>query len=79
MKVINYEILHNIFILCLIKDKNNTIKIKFIISGNYIIPFDGIENIQFIDSFKIDVKEYDLLVWKYFEKFTTRGEIYNTI
>ena len=76
---INYEILHNIIILCLIKDKNKTFSIKSIISGNYIIPYDDIENKQFIDSFEIDVKEYDLLVWVYFEKFTTKGEIYNTI
>ena len=73
---INYDNNKEIMILGLCKNKSNIYIIKSIIYNNYIFEFNNPNNKKFIDSFEIDVKEYDLLVWIQFEDLTLRGNIY---
>ena len=65
-----------IIILCLCKSKNYDYLIKSVIYKDNIFDYKNIQNKKFIDSFEIDVKDYDLLVWIQFKNFKTRGKIY---
>ena len=65
-----------IIILCLCKSKNHDYLIKSVIYKDNIFDYKNIQNKKFIDSFEIDVKDYDLLVWIQFKNFKTRGKIY---
>ena len=65
-----------IIILCLCMEKENDYKIKTVIYKDYMFEYNKIQNKKFIDSFEIDVKDYDLLVWIQFNKFKIRGKIY---
>ena len=65
-----------IIILCLCLDEENKYKIKSVIYKDFIFQYNNNKNNKFIDSFEIDVKDYDLLVWIQFSKFKIRGKIY---
>ena len=65
-----------IIILCLCKNKNCEYIIKSVIYKDNIFDYKNILKKKFIDSFEIDVKDYDLLVWIQFKKLTTRGKSY---
>ena len=72
----NYYKNDKIIILCLCKDEENDYIIKSVIYKNYIFQYVNVKNKILIDSFEIDVKNYDLLVWVQFNKFKARGKIY---
>jgi hypothetical protein len=72
-----YNKQENIILLGIIKNfKNNIYSIKSVIYEDYIFEYSNLLNKKFIDSFEIDVKEYDLLVWIQFEKFKLKGRVF---
>ena len=72
-----YDKQKNIILLGIIKNlKNNIYSIKSVIYEDYIFEYNNLLNKKFIDSFELDVKEYDLLVWIQFEKFKLKGNVF---
>ena len=65
-----------IIILCLCLDEENKYKIKSVIYKDFIFQYNNCKNKKFIESFDVDVKDYDLLVWIQFNRFKLRGKIY---
>ena len=74
--MLKYNRNDKIIILCLCIDEEKKYKIKSVIYKDFIFQYNNNKNNKFIDSFEIDVKDYDLLVWIQFSKFKIRGKIY---
>ena len=70
-----YSSQENMILLGIVKNSDkNMYSIKSVIYDNYIFDYSKLQNYKFIDTFELDVKEYDLLVWIQFEKFNLNGK-----